>query len=97
MEPTFTTKGDELPKGNVYGTRGKYIHTIGSLGKVKLVSNGNHPYTGLFRGADQGFARMSEAKKPSAKHLNTTPGMGLKFLRDGMDSGNMVASHGVQG
>jgi hypothetical protein len=97
MEPTFDTVGDELPGGQVYGTRAKYIHTVGSLAKVKFVSNGSHPYTGVFKGTDQAYARLSFAKEPSPKSLNTAPGMGLKFLRDGIDSGNMVAMISVDG
>ena len=97
MVPTFLTQGDELPKGQLYGTRAKYIHTVGSVGKVKLVSTGDHPYTGIFTGADHGFARLSFAAQPDAKKLNTTPGMGLKFLRDGIDSANLVAMFGVDG
>lgn len=97
MDPTFDTPGDSLPKGQIYGTRAKYIHTVGSIAEVKWESVGNHPYTGLFKGADNGFARLSFAKEPSPKSLNTAPGMGIKFLRDGIDSGNFVAMYSVDG
>lgn len=54
------------------------------------VSDGDHPFTGLFEsGADYGFIRMSMAGAPAKD--KTTPGIGLKFLRDGMDSANLVA------
>jgi hypothetical protein len=97
MVPSFSTPGDEMPKGQLYGTRSKYIHTVGSVGKVKLVSTGNHPYTGIFKGADHGYARLSLAAQPNPKALNTGPGMGLKFLRDGIDSANLVAMYSVDG
>jgi hypothetical protein len=97
MTPSFTTAGDELPPGQVYGTRAKYIHTVGSIAKVKMTSTGDHPYTGLFKGADEGFARLSFAQEPSPPKPTTAPGMGLKFVRDGIDSGNLVAMYSVDG
>lgn len=38
---------------------------------------------------------MSLAGKPSDTHI--TPGIGLKFLRDGIDSANLVAMYSVAG
>ena len=40
---------------------------------------------------------MSLAKEPAPPALNTAPGMGLKFLRDGMDAVNLVAMYDVGG
>merc|ERR1712066_897799 len=40
---------------------------------------------------------MSLAKQPDPEVKETAPGIGLKFLRDGMDSGNMVAMFSVDG
>jgi len=95
MAPTFTTKGDQMPK-ELLGlkTRTKYIHSVGTVGKVKFVSNGNHPFTGVWEGAQHGIVRLSSAAKPS-DHL--APGLGLKFLRDGVDSADLVAMYGVNG
>lgn len=71
--------------------RKKYIHSIGVSGKVKLVPSGiAHPFTGIFKGADFGIARLSVGAKPSAKQPLVV-GMGLKFLRSGVDSANLVA------
>ena len=66
MAPTFTTKGDEMPK-ELFGlkTRTKYIHSVGTVGKVKFVSSGNHPFTGVWEGAQHGLIRLSSAAKPS--------------------------------
>jgi hypothetical protein len=86
-----------MPKGALYGTRSKYIHTEGTIATVKLTSTGAHPFTGIFKGADHGIVRLSFAAEPNAKEKNTTPGMGLKFLRDGMDSVNLVAMYSVDG
>ena len=57
-----------------------------------------NPYTGIFRGADQGLIRLSAAVKPSADSGTPfTPGMGLKFLRDGKVSANLVSMKGTGG
>jgi len=49
-----------MPAGAIYGTRRKYIHSVGVSGKVKFVSTSNS-YTGLFKGADFGIVRLSSA------------------------------------
>ena len=98
MEPTFSTKGDAMEGGYFGSHRTKYIHSVGAHGKVVLNSTGAHPFTGLFQGANHGIVRLSSAAKPE---LGTSaplgPGMGLKFLRDGIDSANLVAMYGVNG
>ena len=87
--PVFDTLGDEMP---CYwdGCRNKTIHSRGTIAKIEWKSVGNHPYTGMFRGADTGYARCSLAK-PSSKS-NIAPGLGVKLLRDGHDSANFVSS-----
>lgn len=49
----FDEWGDELD------CRLKTIHSQGNVAKAELVSYGDHPYTGLFTGADTGFVRLS--------------------------------------
>ena len=80
-----------------YDYRGKFIHSVGVVGTVELQSVGSHPYTGVFTGSSNAIIRMSMAAKPDPAEKKTTPGIGLKFLRDGIDSGNMVAMFGVDG
>jgi len=58
---------------------------------------GGHPYTGIFKGGDTGYVRMSSAAPVDTKTPNMKPGMGVKFLRDGVDSANFVAMFGVDG
>jgi hypothetical protein len=79
------------------GPRAKLIHSQGVVAKVKLdVTNGDSPFTGLFKsGADYGLIRLSLAGKASTTHM--TPGFGLKFLRDGIDSANLVAMYRLAG
>jgi len=87
-----------MPTMGPFGsTRTKFIHSVGTVGKVKFVSNGKHEYTGIFKGADHGLIRMSSAAKPDGKSQPLAPGFGLKFLRDGVDSANLVAMFGVNG
>jgi hypothetical protein len=66
MGPTFTTPGDQMPS-EYFGlkTRTKYIHSVGVVGKVKFVSSGAHPFTGVWEGAQHGLVRLSSAAEPS--------------------------------
>ena len=98
VSKTYTHKGDELPR-DPFGERKKLIHTVGVVGKVKFVSDENHPYTGVLKGADYGVIRFSTGAKPSEDQPMVT-GFGLKFLRDGQESASLVAmsyDYGVGG
>ena len=98
MEPSFSGKGDAMPAGAIYGTRTKYIHSVGAVGKVRFVAESSSPYTGIFKGADLGLIRLSSAAAPTADSKSPlAPGMGLKFLRDGIDSANLVSMWSVGG
>ena len=47
----------------------------------------------MFTGADYGLLRFSSASEPSKYGLSGLgPGFGLKFLKDGVDSSNLVAA-----
>jgi len=96
MCPTMEAPGDQMPIAWTGNPRKKYIHSIGSIGKVEFVSTGNS-YTGLFQGSSYGIVRISLAGQPSPDVLNTAPGMGFKLLRDGMESASLVAMYGVDG
>merc|ERR1719290_705115 len=73
MCPTLWAPGDELPTAWTGNTRQKYIHSIGSVGKVEFVASSSS-YTGLFTGASYGIVRISLAKEPSESVQNTAPG-----------------------
>jgi len=93
MCPSFTTQGDEMPRVQY---RKKFLHDAhGAVGQVEWRNHGDHPFTGIFEGATQGIVRFSLAGKP--KNDRIVPGMGLKFLRDGVDSANLVAMFSLQG
>ena len=94
-------------------TATKVIHTVGAVGRVEWRDLGGHNYSGIFKGAQHGLvrctgvlfnmiqryssSRLSLALEPDTEKLTTAPGMGLKFLRDGMDSANLVAMYSVDG
>mmetsp|Transcript_4630 Transcript_4630/g.6107 ORF Transcript_4630/g.6107 Transcript_4630/m.6107 type:complete len:344 (+) Transcript_4630:29-1060(+) len=92
----FDTKGDEFDCG-LTGCRNKTIHSVGNVGQIEWVDQGGHSYTGIFKGSDSGYVRMSSAKPVDTKKHSMTPGMGVKFLRDGVDSANFVAMFSVDG
>jgi len=67
MDTSFSAKGDELPRQGLWGTRPKYIHTVGATGKVRFNIDKSNPFTGMFQHADQGLVRFSAAVEPSEK------------------------------
>ena len=95
MEPTFSTPGDAMESGWT-GTRTKFIHSVGATAACKFVPKGNSGYTGIFAGANHGYIRLSSAARPTSSQP-LAPGMGLKFLRDGADSANLLAMFSVEG
>jgi hypothetical protein len=56
-----------MPKGQLYGTRSKLIHSQGAVATVKLTNSGQHPFTGIFTGSDHGVVRLSAAAEPNPK------------------------------
>ena len=96
QDEVFDTTGDELECGFT-GCRNKTIHPIGTVAKAQWLSQGSHPYTGMFRGADTCYARLSMAASVDTKTPNSTPGMAFKLLRSGMDSANFVSMYSVDG
>lgn len=97
QKPVFDTVGDEL-ECKWDGCRNKTIHAQGMVGRIVWENNGmQHPYSGMFTGADSGFIRMSVAKPTDTKTPNLAPGIAVKLLRDGMDSANFVAMYEVEG
>ena len=89
MRGPFDTAGDEMYCRKEGSCNKKTVHSIGSVAKVRYVDLGGHSYTGMFKGADSGLARFSTGTPEQDWKIE--PGIGVKFLRDGVDSGNFVA------
>jgi len=96
MDTTFDFAQDDMPRQYFNFTiRSKLIHSVGTVAKCTWKSVGDHPYTGLFKGADYGYIRHSSAVAPDDEII--TPGIGVKFFRDGMDSANFVSMYLLTG
>jgi hypothetical protein len=67
----------------------KAIHAHGSVAKIKFVSTEDTSFTGLFKGVDHGFLRVSVTGDPADRGV--APGLAIKFLVDGQSSGNFSA------
>lgn len=95
MNDTFDMTGDVFHEG-ILGHRQKYIHSVGATAKAKFVPVSNE-YTGVFgTGCDNALVRLSSAVEPKEGTM-VAPGMGLKCLRDGIESANLVSMFSVDG
>lgn len=90
--------------GDEFDCRLKTVHSQGNVGKAEWRDLGGHEYTGIFKGADTGFVRLSTSRsvlKPEDKDSDDqnvmNPTIALKFLRDQTLSANAVANHNVAG
>ena len=104
MKPTLDFVGDTF-ESDLTGSRSKRVHTVGVVAKVKFetVAN-NEGYTGIFTGSNYGLIRFSAAIKPdytkttAAEALgNFVPAFAVKFLRDGVHSGNVMGMYSIVG
>lgn len=119
MASVFDEEGDE------FDCRVKTIHSTGNVAKIFWVSEEckdsqendecdeqremGHTYTGIFKGGDSGFARLSDSTsrvvKPGVTRpepftntkVKMMPAIAVKFLRDGVDSANTFGSAGLNG
>jgi hypothetical protein len=98
MDTSFDAAADDMPYQGPFDLirRKKLIHSVGTIAQAKWVSVGSHPYTGVFKGVDNLLIRFSSAK-PVEANENMTPGISLKFLRDGVKSANLMAMYSLSG
>jgi len=89
---TFDWIGDDMPEGRL-----KIVHTRGTVTRINYESVGDHPYTGIFKGAQHGIMRISEVNRTVPDVVRTSPGFGVKFLRDGYTSANGLAMFSFAG
>ena len=92
MNLSYDTLTDSMPVNRV-----KVTHPVGVTSKIEYISHPDSPYTGLFRGAKHGIMRISDTTKTVPHVAKTSPGFGIKFLRDGMASGNSLAMFSFDG
>ena len=92
MNLSFDHKGDTMPEG-----RTKMTHPRGVVMKVAFRPTIDSPYTGIFKGAKHGIMRISETVRTKPMMPQTSPGFGIKFLRDGIDSADAVTMFSFDG
>lgn len=73
----------------------KPLHAHGVMAKVAFNSTGNHPYTGIFNGADCGLMRLSVTGDPNDRGF--APGLAWKTFVDGKPSQNVSALYTLSG
>ena len=92
MNLTYDVVTDTMPVNRL-----KKTHPVGLTAKIEFISSGDHPYTGMFRGSEHALMRISDTTKTTPEVPKTAPGFGLKFLRDGMSSANILAMFSFDG
>jgi len=100
MKTSFDFEGDDFPKQGPLDllTRKKLIHSVGVIVRVEYVSLTNI-YTGIFQGCKNALLRFSSATPVDTDGGESAmaPGLGLKFLRDGVPSSNTFAMYSLVG
>lgn len=92
MNLSYDSVTDTMPVNRL-----KKTHPVGVTSKVEFRAVENTPYTGMFRGAKHGIMRISETTKTSPAVGKTAPGFGVKLLRDGMASANLITMFSFDG
>ena len=70
----------------------KATHPNGVVGRANWISEGEHPFTGMFEsGADTCIVRLSLALDPAEMKATSVPSVAIKLLRDKMESANYLA------
>lgn len=86
VQTSFLNVADTMPFG-----RQKDIHAVGAVCKFNMKMASNSPFTGLFEAGStaHGLLRMGSALAVTTSS-GVVPGVGFKFLRSGVPSGNFV-------
>lgn len=92
MNLTYDAVTDTMPIN-----RKKVTHPVGCVSKLEFIAHPDSKYTGVFRGAKHVIQRISETVPTVPHKTKTAPGNAVKFLRDGMHSGNFVAMFSFDG
>jgi len=82
--------GDTMPGDREFRTRIKHVHQQGLVAPIRWVAEAGQPYSGLFQGAELGFARISESGFMLPGATTSNPSAAIKLLRDEVPSGNLL-------
>jgi len=95
VKTTFDDEWDVMPNG-----RNKVIHSVGAICPFKIDIAENSNYTGLLKASSTtyGLIRMGPATDPysSGSGRDLVPGIGVKFLRTGVNSANFMLLHSLE-
>lgn len=91
VQTTFDVYSDFMP-----ASRKKLIHAIGAVCKFNMQVSENSPFTGVWKAGNvaHGLVRMGSAIAVDLKS-GVVPGLGIKFLRSRVPSGNFVALYSL--
>jgi hypothetical protein len=92
MNLSFDSVSDTMPPGRI-----KRTHPVGTTTLMEFIPTYDTPYTGIFQGCKHAVMRISEFATTVPQMAHTTPGHGVKFLRDGMASANWFAMFAFDG
>lgn len=93
----FTVVGANDSDINQDEKRRKFIHSVGSHAKVKLLWEPNNGYTGTFENTNGSHAIVRASSAKEATKNKSQPGFGLKVFKDGTASANLVAMWSLYG
>ena len=95
MSHPWEWHGDEMKCG-FFSCRKKVFHARGGVAKASWQDLGGHSYTGVFKGADSMIVRTSYGAEPEPTDSSGgAAGFAAKFLRDGIDSANILSIGGL--
>ena len=81
----YDTVSDTMPVDRI-----KKLFPRGVLTLMEYVPAYGHHYTGIFRGAKHVVQRIGEFTMTTPEVPKTSPGLEVKFFRDGMYSANLM-------
>ena len=92
MNLTYDAVTDTMPVGRI-----KKTHPVGTTAKIEWIAKYDQPYTGMFKGTKHAIMRISDTTFTTPSVTKTVPGFGVKLLRDGMSSANILAMFSFDG
>ena len=92
MNLTYDSVTDTMPVDRL-----KKTHPVGTTSKIEWIPKPGQPYTGIFKGSKNAIMRISDTTATTPAVAKTAPGFGIKMLRDGMTSANILAMFAFDG